>query len=191
MNVLLSFIFSKDGLVIFIGLILFVIVSQFNDPYNPWLNLLGRIGNLCIFIYIIWRIAGKRIVYYFSQRRKNIADTLEDLARQQRDAEHSLANLQMQLTSLTTEKEAILAESHNQAERLKTLVLADTQKEIEEIHKQAQQALETESKKIIKALRTKLANEIVNHIEMELKSRLNTNMHLRLIDNSLEKVVLH
>jgi len=43
-------------------LILLGVVSHFSDPYNPWINLLARVGNVCVFLYILWRAAGKAIV---------------------------------------------------------------------------------------------------------------------------------
>lgn len=69
MKALASFFLSRDGIVAVATLILLGVVSHFSDPYNPWINLLARVGNVCVFLYILWRAAGKAIVDGLSNRR--------------------------------------------------------------------------------------------------------------------------
>ena len=54
MKALASFFLSRDGIVAVATLILLGVVSHFSDPYNPWINLLARVGNVCVFLYILW-----------------------------------------------------------------------------------------------------------------------------------------
>ena len=72
-------------------LILLGVVSHFSDPYNPWINLLARVGNVCVFLYILWRAAGKAIVDGLSNRRAAIVDELDSLAVRKAAAEEQLA----------------------------------------------------------------------------------------------------
>ena len=75
MKALASFFLSRDGIVAVATLILLGVVSHFSDPYNPWINLLARVGNVCVFLYILWRAAGKAIVDGLSSRLASLPDS--------------------------------------------------------------------------------------------------------------------
>ena len=91
MNALASFFLSRDGIVAVATLILLGVVSHFSDPYNPWINLLARVGNVCVFLYILWRAAGKAIVAGLSDRRAAIVGELDSLAVRKAAAEEQRA----------------------------------------------------------------------------------------------------
>ena len=80
MKAFVSFFMSKDGIVAVATLILLGVVSHYSDPYNPWINLLARVGNALVFLYILWRAAGKSLVAALTNRRAAIADEIETLA---------------------------------------------------------------------------------------------------------------
>lgn len=91
---------SKDGIVAVATLILLGVVSHYSDPYNPWINLLARVGNALVFLYILWRAAGKSLVAALTNRRAAIADEIETLAARKAEAEAQLAaKLQVQLSA--------------------------------------------------------------------------------------------
>ena len=68
--------------------------------YNPWINLLARVGNVCVFLYILWRAAGKAIVDGLSNRRAAIVDELDSLAVRKAAAEEQLAAMIEKIDSL-------------------------------------------------------------------------------------------
>lgn len=191
MNALVSFFKSKDGLVAVATLVLLGIVSHYSDPYNAWINLLARVGNVCVFLYILWRAGGKAIVFSLSSRRTNIAEELDSLARRKLEAEEQLKDLQGRIANLNAEREAILEESRAQGEALKASLIAEAQAEAEKIREQAARAADTETKGAVDALRNQIADEIIEAVEASLKERLNANKHAKLIDNALKKVVLN
>ena len=108
MKALASFFLSRDGIVAVATLILLGVVSHFSDPYNPWINLLARVGNVCVFLYILWRAAGKAIVDGLSNRRAAIVDELDSLAVRKAAAEEQLAAMIEKIDSLDAECETIL-----------------------------------------------------------------------------------
>ena len=110
MKALASFFLSRDGIVAVATLILLGVVSHFSDPYNPWINLLARVGNVCVFLYILWRAAGKAIVDGLSNRRAAIVDELDSLAVRKAAAEEQLAAMIEKIDSLDAECETILKE---------------------------------------------------------------------------------
>ena len=191
MNALVSFFKSKDGLVAVATLVLLGVVSHYSDPYNAWINLLARVGNVCVFLYILWRAGGKAIVSSLRSRRANIAEELDSLAQRKREAEEQLRELQSRIANLNAEREAILDESRAQGEALKASLIAEARAEAETIREQAVRTADTETKGAADALRNQIADEIIEAVEASLKERLNANKHAKLIDNALKKVVLN
>ena len=161
-------------------LILLGVVSHFSDPYNPWINLLARVGNVCVFLYILWRAAGKAIVDGLSNRRAAIVDELDSLAVRKAAAEEQLADMIEKIDSLDAECEAI-----------REALVADALEEAEKIRNAAHRAADSETKKAIEELRSQMADEIVQAVEATLKEKLDMKKHVKLIDNALKKVVLN
>ena len=125
MKALASFFLSRDGIVAVATLILLGVVSHFSDPYNPWINLLARVGNVCVFLYILWRAAGKAIVDGLSNRRAAIVDELDSLAVRKAAAEEQLAAMIEKIDSLDAECETILKDSRARGEAIREALVAD------------------------------------------------------------------
>ena len=187
MKALASFFLSRDGIVAVATLILLGVVSHFSDPYNPWINLLARVGNVCVFLYILWRAAGKAIVDGLSNRRAAIVDELDSLAA----AEEQLAAMIEKIDSLDAECETILKDSRARGEAIREALVADALEEAEKIRNAAHRAADSETKKAIEELRSQMADEIVQAVEATLKEKLDMKKHVKLIDNALKKVVLN
>ena len=186
MKALASFFLSRDGIVAVATLILLGVVSHFSDPYNPWINLLARVGNVCVFLYILWRAAGKAIVDGLSNRRAAIVDELDSLAVRKAAAEEQLAAMIEKIDSLDAECETILKDSRARGEAIREAL-----EEAEKIRNAAHRAADSETKKAIEELRSQMADEIVQAVEATLKEKLDMKKHVKLIDNALKKVVLN
>lgn len=191
MNALISFFKSKDGLVTIAALVLLGIVSHYSVPYNPWINFLARVGNLCIFLYILWRAGGSKLYASLKGRRSAIAQELEGLAQRKLAAEQELEDLRGRLANLEAERTAILEESRVQAEALKATILAEARAEADKIREQAARAAGSEARGVMDTLRAELADEIIGSVEASLKKSLTAASHAKLIDNSLKKVVFN
>lgn len=192
MKALASFFLSRDGIVAVATLILLGVVSHFSDPYNPWINLLARVGNVCVFLYILWRAAGKAIVDGLSNRRAAIVDELDSLAVRKAAAEEQLAAMIEKIDSLDAECETILKDSRARGEAHPVRRLSpDALEEAEKIRNAAHRAADSETKKAIEELRSQMADEIVQAVEATLKEKLDMKKHVKLIDNALKKVELN
>lgn len=191
MNALVSFLKSRDGLVTIAALVLLAVVSHFSDEYNAWVNLLARVGNICIFLYILWRVGGKKLLASLGSRRSDIAQELESLAQRRKTAEDQLEELKKRIQNLDAERAAILEESRKQGEAIKANMIAAAEEEAARIREQATRAADSEAKGMLEELRARMADEIMTEVEAALKGRLNGKSHARLIDKSLKKVVLN
>ena len=191
MKALVSFFLSKDGMVAVATLILLGVVSHYSDPYNPWINLLARVGNVCVFLYILWRAAGQAIVGGLGKRRAAIVEEIESLAARKAAAEEQLAAMIEKIDSLDAECETILKESRARGEVIRETMVADALAEAEKIRSAAHRAVDSEMKKAVETLRNQMADEIVQSVEATLNEQLDMKNHLKLIDNALKKVVLN
>lgn len=190
MNKILKFLQSKDGLVAIAGLVLCSSVIYFNTE-NAQVNFVARVGNLCLVLYILWRAAGDKIAQLFVGRRAAIANELEELRQRKEDAARSLASLQERIANLSTEQEAILTESREQAEQLRVAILARAEKQAAEIREQATRSAGTQARLELAALRAEMADKIAEAVEKALLEKLTPENHTKLVDKSLKKVVLH
>ena len=191
MKALVSFFLSKDGIVAVAALILLGVVSHYSDPYNAWINLLARVGNVCVFLYILWRAAGKALLGSLNNRRAAIVDEIETLSARKIAAEERLAAMIEKIDSLDAECETILKESLARGEAMRQTLVSDALKEAEKIRNAAHRAVDSEMKKAVEELRSQMADEIVQTVEANLKEHLEMDSHLKLIDNALKKVVLN
>lgn len=190
MNTFLKFLQSKDGFVALAGLILCSSVIYLNTSI-PEVNFVARVGNLCLVLYVLWRVAGDKVVQLFVGRRAAIANELEELRQRKEDAERSLALLKERIANLSAEQEAILAESREQAEQLRTGILARAEKQAAEIREQASRSAGSQARTELAALRAEMADKIAEAVEKALQEKLNPESHAKLVEKSLKKVVLH
>lgn len=187
----ISFLKSTDGKVAVLAFVLLAIVSHFSDPYNAWINLLARIGNIVVFLYILWRAGGKKFVQSLKGRGTAVTQELLSLEKRRAEAEEALASLQKRIGNLEAERQAILEESRSAAEKMRELILQKAHADAEAVIMQARKAGENEIAAEKKKIREQLADEITAAVEESLRSRLDAAGHAKLIDNALKKVVLN
>ncbi|MDR2850913.1 MAG: ATP synthase F0 subunit B [Desulfovibrio sp.] len=156
-----------------------------------WDDFAWRILNIIIFVGILWYFAGKLAVNFFRGRRRTISDTLANLEQRRADAGKELSAVEERIASLTTECEAILEQGRQQAELLKAGIVADAQRQAEQILAHARLTAENEGRAVMAQVRAVMADEIVDAAEKALRAKLNAAEHEKLIVNSLNKVVLH
>lgn len=155
-----------------------------------WGDFAWRVLNLIIFCGILWYFTGKLIKRFFHNRRQGIQDTLDELEARRKQARESLAEIEKRIANLESEREAILAESRAQAERMKQGIVDDANRQASQIVDQARRAAENESRAMLDEVRAKLADEIIEAARKALAGQLTEEDHDRLIANSLDKVAL-
>ncbi|MFI3271877.1 MAG: ATP synthase F0 subunit B [Pseudomonadota bacterium] len=158
--------------------------------HYDWTNLAFRVVNFIIFIGIIWKVAGKKIVGFFSGRRQGIEQELNDLETRKADAEKQLAEVERRIASLETERKAILAECAAQGEQIKDAIIAKAEHSAKLVIEQAKRTADNEIKSAIVEMRSTLADEIIVAASAKLQSELTADKHAKLIDKYLTKVVL-
>ena len=155
-----------------------------------WGDFGWRVLNLALFVMILWYFLGGLTKRFFSSRRNTIQGTLDELEERRASAREHLRAIEKRIANLDAEREAILAESREQAQNLKQAILEDARRQAIQIVEQARKAAENEGRAALDSLRATIADEIVEAAGKALQGRLSAADHDRLIANSLDKVVL-
>ena len=166
-------------------------IASASDGHSlPWGDFLLRVINAAIFVGIIWYAAGKIIKKFFTGRREEIVQEMDDLAKRKERAEARLAEVERQIADVEAECAKLLEEGRAQAERVSAAIVAEAGKQAAHIVEQAKAGAEQEGKAELEAIRERMAETIVAEVEKSLIRQLDAKTHQKLIDKSLTKVVL-
>ena len=155
-----------------------------------WGDFGWRVLNFVLFAGILWYFVGGLARKYFSGRRRQIQEGLDDLEQRRSDAKKRLAEVEQRIAHLEAERKAILEESAAQAERLKAGILDEARRQADQILEQARRTAENEGRTILAEVRAAVADEIVDAAQKALVEKLDAQGHEALIAKSLNKVVL-
>lgn len=154
-----------------------------------WGDFLWRVANFIIFVAIIWKFGGKKIVAFFTGRREEIETKLTDLSNRREDAEKRLQDVEQSIADLDNERQRILEEFKQQGEEQKAAIIAKAKQEAEKMREQAQRSAEQERRMALQNIRAELAEMVASDAEEKIKARLDKAEHEKLIDKYLTKVV--
>lgn len=186
---------NKASLIKFLPVILVLLALAepclANEGHEPrWGDFTWRVINLILFCAILWYFTRNIIKGFFRNRKQTIVDTLDDLEKRREEAKAKLAEIEKRIANLESERQAILAESREQAERLKKGIVEDAQRQAGQIVDQARKSAESEGRAMLGQVRSTVANEIIDAASKALRGKLTEADHDKLISNSLDKVSL-
>lgn len=176
---------------LFLLVLAWAVPALASEGHEPrWGDFAWRVVNLILFCGILWYFTGNLIKRFFHNRKENIRSTFDDLEARRKEAKEKLEEIEKRIANLEAERDAILAESREQAERLKNGIVNDAHKQADQIVEQARRAAENESQAMLNGVRAQVANEIIDAATKALKGQLSEEDHDKLISQSLDKVVL-
>lgn len=159
--------------------------------HESMMTTIFRVVNFIIFVGIIWKFGGKTIANMFGGRRKSIETQLAELEDRKQAAEKRLAEVEESIANIAAEREDILAEFARQGENLKASIIENAHQAAERIKEQAQMTAANERDAALKAIRSEIADMVVEAAEKALTGKLSAEEHDKLINDSLTKVVLN
>lgn len=167
------------------------VMAHASEGHEPrWGDFAWRVLNLLIFCGILWYFTGNLIKRFFRERRKTIEDTLAELENRKIESKRNLEEMEQRISSLESERQAILDESRAQAERMRKGIMEDAERQARQIVEQARRTAENESRAMLEKVRETVADEIIIAAGKALQGRLTEEDHNRLIDDALNKVTL-
>ncbi|SFM99045.1 F0F1 ATP synthase subunit B [Thermodesulforhabdus norvegica] len=154
-----------------------------------WGDLLLRCINFAILVGVLYKLLKKPIVNYFTARRRNIQQLLEEMEKRKEEAERKCAEYKAKLALLDQEVEKIVKEYVEQGERERAKIIEAAERQAEYIKQQAQLAIQQEMKAAKEALRAEVAELTVKAAEDMLKERIGDEDQTRLVEEFMIKVV--
>ncbi len=158
---------------------------------DKWMNFLYRVINFVLVVGIIYKLVGKRIRDFFSGRSYQIESELTDLENRRKEAEAKLKEVEGKIANLEQEREAILQAAREQGEAVKAQIIEKAKKSAEQIKEQAKITAEQEAKAAFDQVKAELADKIVEAAEKIIQERLSGDIHKKLINEYLTKVVVN
>lgn len=155
------------------------------------MNLVYRVINFILVLAILYKLVGKKAAEFFTGRTQQIETELNDLETRRRQAEARLKEIESKVASLEQEREAILQSAREQGEAIKAQIIEQAKATAAKIEEQAKVSAEQEAKAAFEQVKAELAEKIVQAAEEMLQQRLDGDIHRKLINEYLTKVVIN
>jgi len=163
------------------------------DGFIPadWQDFILRMINLVLFLAVIYMLAGNKIKDFFSGRRKQISEELQNMEDRKKEAEKKLQEVEKSIANIEQERQEILDQARQQGEALKKSIVDKAHEDAERIKQQARVKSSQEFQQAIDYLRSELAEEVIKSAEQIIQQRMGKEEQEKLIDNYLTKVVVN
>ena len=162
------------------------LASEGHEP--RWGDFAWRVANLVLFCGILWYFIRNIWKNFFRNRKATIENTLSDLESRRKGARARLEEIESRIANLEAERQAILEESRQQAERTRKGIVDDAVRQANQIVDQAKKTAENESRAMLAKVRATMADEIVDAAGKALRGKLTPEDHDKLINQALDKV---
>jgi len=156
-----------------------------------WQDFILRMINLVLFLAVIYMLAGNKIKDFFSGRRAQISDELQNMEDRKKEAEKKLQEVEKSIANIEQERQEILDQAKQQGEALKKSIVDKAHEDAERIRQQATVKSSQEFQQAIDYLRSELAEEVIKSAEQIIQQRMGKEEQEKLIDNYLTKVVVN
>ncbi len=158
--------------------------------HNSWLQIdTWKVLNFGILAIAGFFIAKKPVVQFFTSRKQEIADELNNLEQQRADAEKKLAEYQAKFKNLDQESKLIVADYIKQGEEAKVRILAEAAAQADKLEDMAKRTIEQEFKAAKAALQKEIVELAMEQAEVVIKKSISSKDQDNLVDQYLKKVV--
>jgi F-type H+-transporting ATPase subunit b len=144
--------------------------------------------NLFIIIGVLFYFGSKFLGKTLSTRRAAIEEAIVEAERRKREAAMALAEQQQKLAQAKEEAQKILADAEQAAIRSREAILAQSQVDVERMKATAAQDLTSQETRAMRELQQRIAAMAIERSEAELPNRLNDDIQRRLVDASIAMI---
>jgi F-type H+-transporting ATPase subunit b len=165
--------------------------TKFEAP-NKWLPenaeiLWGTISFLII-VFLLWKFAAGPIAKSLKGRTQRIAEQIESAAETKAEAEAEVAAIRQNLADAGTERERMLAEANETAERLRVEGVARNDAEVADLEARAAADLVTMRNRAMSELQGQIAQWAGQATERIIMSQLDDATLDRLVEEEIAKI---
>lgn len=147
-----------------------------------------RIVNFLILVVILYKVAKEPAKKFFSEKRQEAQETLDELKAAKEAAQAELDELKAKLKDADSEIDRLVEQLTEAASRNYDTIIREAGTQAEEIVAQAKVAAETELNRAIGKLTAESGAMIVARAEEMLRGALTQEDHQRLIEDNLAKM---
>lgn len=157
---------------------------------NHWLKAdTWKVLNFTLLVIIGFLLLKKPAVQFFTSRKKNIANEINDLEQKKAQAQKELASYQAKFKNLDQESREIVDNYIKQGEEAKARIIAEAKAQAEKLEEMAKNAIEQEFKSAKASLQLEISEMAMERAEEIVKTSISAEDQDRLVDQYLEKVV--
>lgn len=159
------------------------------NPLPLLKDLLWRVINFAVLLWILIKFTGKPIKNYFANRRETLSQGIEEARKAKEAAERLYREYQERLAKLDDELREMEARLKADAELEKGRIQAEADEFVAKIKQQAKQLADQEVKMAKHRLKDEAARLAVETAEQMIKENITAKDRQKMIENYLEKVV--
>ncbi|NEO68539.1 F0F1 ATP synthase subunit B [Moorena sp. SIO3H5] len=141
--------------------------------------------NLGILLGVLYYFGSKLVGNILSERRSKIEQAIKEVEARQREGAEALADQQQKLAQAQVEAENIRAAAEVNAKAAKEAILAASAQEIERMKESAVQDLNSERERAMAELRQRVATMAMAKVDAQLRDTLDNSAQQQLIDRNI------
>jgi F-type H+-transporting ATPase subunit b len=158
------------------------------EGHHTATTLLWQLANFVVLAFILIKFAGPQLKDFLFQRRKLIADQMDEARRLAAEAQTREAEWAAKLERLETEREHILSQAREIGRVEQQRILDQARREAERIQEDAARAAEQELTRARTEIREEALRVSMDLAEQMLRENVHAEDQKRLVEEYLEKV---
>ena len=156
-----------------------------------WKLLLAQIVNFVILFIVLKKFLYKPLINLMNRRQQKIAEGLEK-AKMGEEEFAKIAELkERELAKIQKEAEGLIQKAKEIGDKKQQEILKEAEEKTRKIVEEARGRIEIEKEKMLKELRSDIANLVVNATEKVLREKLDEAKEKKLISEALGKLREH
>ena len=152
-------------------------------------DFMWRLLNFAVLMYILYRLAWKRLVNFFRNRREDIKTSLAETKDRRVEAEDKFKEYEIKLAKATDDIQGISEMIKEQGLAEKQKLIADAEKAAEKRKEDARARLDQEMKKAGSLLRTEAVELSIKVAEDILKRNVSPEDHEKMVKEYMDRMV--
>ena len=141
-----------------------------------------------VMLAVLWKYAYPEIEKAATARQKQIAEALENAARERAEAEERLKQAEARLNDARAQAQEIIAGAAKSAEQLREELKAKGEEEARRQVEKAVKDIEAARQQAVESVRAQVADIVVAVTEKVVGEALDVRAHKRLIDKAIEEI---
>jgi F-type H+-transporting ATPase subunit b len=152
-------------------------------------DFMWRLLNFAVLLYILYKLAWKRLVNFFRNRREDIKTSLVETKDRRVEAEEKFKEYEVKLAKATDDIQGISEMIKEQGLAEKQKLIADAEKAAEKMKEDARARMDQEMKKAGSQLRTEAVELSIKVAEDILKRNVSQEDHEKMVKEYTDRMV--